>query len=112
MVEFTDQKDALRLPSSFKKIGNLELDILAIQIDTKRVVMLDHSQPDFIMGEVAQNPSQFVEALKPIEAFFEASVEDDDLYDDEVAMRKVSMESSSIAGGEKFQWFYNMIFGI
>lgn len=112
MVEFTDKEDILQLPSSFKKIGNFELDILAIDSDNGGIVMLDHDQPDFVMGKVAQSIAQFVEALKPIEAFFEASMEDDDLYDDEIAMRKVTSKSSSIAGGEDYLWFYDMIFGI
>ena len=112
MVEFTDKEDILQLPSSYKKIGNFELDILAIDSDKGGVVMLDHDQPNFVMGKVSISITQFVEALKPIEKLFEASMEDDDLYDDETAMRKVTSESSSIAGGEDYLWFYDMIFGI
>ncbi|PWJ32683.1 hypothetical protein [Sediminitomix flava] len=112
MVEFTDKEDLLRLPSSFEKIGNFELDILAIDIDSELVVMIDHDKPDFIMGKVAQNITQFVEALKLIEAFFEMSMEDDELYADEEAMRKVTSKSSSIAGDQDYLWFYDMMLGI
>ncbi|MEO1214096.1 MAG: hypothetical protein AAFY45_11250 [Bacteroidota bacterium] len=112
MLEFTDKEDILQLPTSFEKIGNFELDILAIDSNNGGVVMLDHDQPNFVMGKVSQDISQFVEALKPIEKFFEASMKDENLYDDEMAMRKVTAESSSIAGGENYLWFYDMIFGI
>ena len=112
MVEFTNKKDILSVPDSFIKIGNFELDILAIDINTGGIVTLDHDQPDFVMGKVAQSFAQFVDALKPIEKFFEASMVDDELYDDEKAMRKVTAESCSIAGGSEYLSFYNMVFGI
>jgi hypothetical protein len=112
MVEFTNKDDILPLSGSFEKVGNFELDILAIDKETGEVVMLDHDQPDFIMGKVSKNLFQFVEALKPIEKFIEDSFEDDSLYDDEASMRNVTAISSSIAGGNGYQWFYNIIFGI
>lgn len=112
MVEFTDKEDILSAPNSFRKIGNFELDILVIDSNSYEVVILDHEQPGFVMGKVSQSISQFVDALKPIEKFFETSVEDESLYEDEDKMRKVTSEASAISGGKDYLWFYNMMFGI
>ena len=112
MVEFTLKKDYLPIPKEFDKIGNFELDILAIEKYSGTIVMLDHDQPDFIMGKVATDLKSMVKALIPIERFFEQASENDELHDDEKAMRYVTSESADLSGGKKFQWFYNMVFGI
>ncbi|WP_055445149.1 hypothetical protein [Lacinutrix himadriensis] len=112
MVEFTLKKDFLPIPNEFEKIGNFELDILAIEKNSGIVVMLDHDKPDFIMGKVASDLKAMVSALIPIEGFFEMASENDELYDDESAMRKVTSKSANLSGGKEFEWFYDMIFGI
>ena len=112
MVEFTNKEDIISIPKTYKKIGNFELDILAIDSNTREIVMLDHDQPNFVIGKVAKSISQFVDALKPIEKYFDASIEDENMYDDTKEMSKTTANSSSIAGDVNFLWFYNMIFGI
>ena len=112
MVEFTLKEDYLVIPNEFAKIGNFELDILAIEKKSGMIVMLDHDQPNFIMGKVASDLKSMVNALIPIERFFEMASENEDLYDDENAMRIVTSESANLSGGKEFEWFYDMIFGI
>lgn len=112
MVEFTLKEDSLPIPNEFEKIGNFELDILAIEKNSGIIVMLDHEQPDLIMGKVATDLKAMVKALIPIERFFEMASENDELYDDESTMRNVTSESVNLSGGKEFEWFYDMIFGI
>lgn len=112
MVEFTLKKELLPVPNEFEKIGNFELDILAIEKNSGIIVMLDHDQPDFIMGKVAVDLKSMVSALIPIEGFFEMASENEELYDDENAVKKVTFESVNLSGGKEFEWFYDMIFGI
>lgn len=112
MIEFTLKKDLLPIPNEFEKIGNFELDILAIKKNSGLIVMLDHDQPEFLMGKVATDLKSMVSALIPIENFFEMASENDELYHDESAMRKVTSESAKLSGGKEFEWFFSMIFGI
>ena len=112
MIEFGMKKDHLPIPIKFDKIGNFELDILAIKKSNGTIVMLDHDQPDFVMGQVASNIQAMVKALIPVEAFYEAASLNDDLYDDENAMRNVISESTKSSGGKDHEWFYEMLFGI
>ncbi len=110
MVEFGKKKDVIPIAHSYVKVGNFELDILAIDEDSNKIVMLDHDQPNFVMGVAADDLASFVEALKPVEMFLIES--DDELLDDEAAMSSVASEASELAGGEKYVWFYRMMFGI
>ena len=112
MVEFNNKKDILPIPNKFLKVGNFELDILAIEKSNGQVVLIDHDQPNFVMGQVALNLKCMTNALAPIEHFFTLIETEEDLFDDEIAMKKIALESSNLAGGKDYQWFYDMIFGI
>ena len=94
MVEFVLNEDILPISDKFEKIGNFELDILAIDQSCGTIVLLDHDKPDFIMGKAAINLKCMINALKPIEEFFEASSKDDSLYDNEKAMIMVTAKST------------------
>ncbi|MDO1451545.1 hypothetical protein Q0590_35055 [Rhodocytophaga aerolata] len=112
MTAFNFNPEFEAIPSNFDKIGNFELDVLAIEKSSGQVVMLDHDQLNFIMGKVAENIYSFVRALIEIEKFFERCQQDEKLYDDEVAMRTVAKKASELAGGSAYVNYYFMTFGI
>ena len=95
MLEFNNKKDILPLSKRFLKIGNFELDILAIEKSNGGVVLIDHDQSNHVMGKVALNLKCLTNALIPIEHFFKLIENDEDLLDDEIAMRKITLKSST-----------------
>ncbi len=112
MTLFNFNPELEAIPSGFGKVGNFELDVLAIEKSTGQVVLLDHEQLDFKMGKVAKTIHSFVRALLEIELFFDQCEEDEKLYEDEAEMRAVALKASELAGGPEYRNFYEMTFGI
>jgi hypothetical protein len=112
MIEFKEKEDVLSLSGKYEKIGNFELDILAIRKSNNEIVMLDHDSPDFEMGNCAKDIRSFLKALEGFVNFMKACENNEELYDDFYKMELVAKDSSETAGGENYLWFYKMMFGI
>ncbi len=112
MIEFIEKEDFLPLSKKYKKIGNFELDILAIRKSNNEIVMLDHDSSDFEMGNCAKNIRGFLKALDGYINFMKACEENEELYDDFDQMEVVAKESAIIAGSDEYLWFYKMMYGI
>ena len=111
MLEFNLNPTIVSVPESFKKIGNFELDIIAIEKSSKQIVMLDHDDPSHIMAVKAKDLAHFVDACKPISIFFNMCEENPDLCDDDDLIRTISIKASGIAETEE-DHSYDMFFGI
>lgn len=109
MLQFNDRIEMLSLNPRFKKIGNFELDIIAIIRSTGQIVMLDHDDPDFIMGECAIDIRSFLRAISYYITFIESPEYD---WDNISELQKTVDRMSFISGSQDHKWFYNMMFGI
>jgi hypothetical protein len=112
MIEFKDKKDILPLSKRYDKIGNFELDILAIKRLNNEIVMIDHDSPNFEMGRCAKDLQSFLLALANYDNFMLACQENESLYNDKDSMEAVAIKSSELAGNKDYLWFYMIMFGI
>lgn len=112
MIEFLEKEDIFPLNKKYEKIGNFELDILAIRKSTNEIVKLDHDAPDFEMGICAKDIRRFLKALISFVNYMDAWQKNEELYYDYRQMKVVTIESSIIAGSLDYSWFYQMMFGI
>jgi hypothetical protein len=112
MIEFIEKEDILPLSRKYEKIGNFELDILAIRKSNNEIVMLDHDSPDFEMGNCSKDIRSFLSAIQGFINFMNACANNEESYHDINKQELVAKDSSLIAGGEKYLWFYKMMFGI
>jgi flagellar biosynthesis/type III secretory pathway chaperone len=109
-IRFNNTFESIQLDSRYKKIGNMELDIIALNLNNNEIVLLDHDQPDFVMAKIAKNLNSLICALEVVEQFFLASLKDEDLFYDEDRMMKVAQSASRISEGDVN--FYIAMFGI
>ncbi len=112
MVEFIEKVDILPLSDKYVKIGNFELDILAIRKSNNEIVMLDHDSPEFEMGNCAKDIRSFLKALVGFINYMKACEQNNKLYNDTEQMNIVAGDSSKAAGSISYSWFYKMMFGI
>ncbi len=112
MIEFNNKDEINPLPDYFLKVGNFELDILAINSRNSNIVLLDHDKSDFVMQLVATNIYTFIDALLEIQLFYKECKINNKLYDDFEKMEIVAKNASDKAGGEVYSDFYKCIFGI
>ncbi|WP_460542833.1 hypothetical protein [Echinicola sediminis] len=112
MIEFIEKEDILPLSEKYEKIGNFELDILAIRKSNNEIVMLDHDSPDYEMGNCAKDIRSFLKALEGFINFMEACEENEEMFNDFDQMEVVANDSSLIAGSKEYLWFYKMMYGI
>ena len=112
MVEFVEKEDILPLSDKYVKVGNFELDILAIRRSDNEIVMIDHDSPDFEMGSCAKDIRSFLKALVGFIDYMKACEQNEKLYDDTEQMNIVAEESSKVAGSMDYSWFYKMMYGI
>jgi len=112
LMEFNLNPTIVSIPDSFNKIGNFDLDVVAIENSSSQIVILDYDQPDQKIGVVATDLKHFIEALRPVETFFELCIDNEDLYDDLDLMKTISSKASVIAGSDEYKWFYDKFFEI
>ena len=112
MTEFNNKPETEKLPIEFQKIGNFELDVIAIEIVSNNIVMLDHDELSFKMGIAASSLKNFVKALSVIEIHFEKRVQNKESIDDVVQINDVVTKATEISGHKDFFWYYAMTLGI
>lgn len=91
--------------------GRYEVDDLAVDLITGRVVMLECGL-DHILYDCAQNDSSFLEAILNIAVFLEKRSVEEGLFKDEELNIQMAEEFGNIAGGEKYYDFYKMMLGV
>lgn len=109
MLEFNWKEEILPVSIRFRKIGNFELDIIAIDQTSNHVVMLDHDEPDFVMGYCASDIRSFIKAVNHFYVHVN-SIDYD--WNEEAKMMQVIETSTFTAGNQEYKWFYQMMFGI
>ena len=112
MIEFVPNDDIFPIPNGYLKIGNFEMDILAIRKLNAEIVMLDHDSPDCEIGKCAKDLRSFLRAIVGFINYMQACEKNEDLYDDFKQMEIVAKESAKVAGSNDYLWFYQMMFGI
>lgn len=89
-------------------VGTVELDILAINVTTYEIEVLDHDHQMHVIWPVAANSSMFLDALYTFAAFIFFKVKNKKFIDKEAAMltKEFCIEQ---AGGDKYRPFYDML---
>lgn len=88
----------------FLLFGTFDLDFLAVDRETREVVLVDHDDPNFVMLKCSQNSESFIEVVyKYTELMFARLMMNDEVFDKEKAMRG--------DGNDKYADFIKLIVG-
>jgi len=92
-------------------VGTVESDLLVVDDVLGEVKVVEYNT-NHTLWSCAQNEANFLDAIAVAAAFLEKATFDDDLYENQEAIRAVSEHCSMLAGGEKYQSFYQMLLGL
>ena len=93
----------------FYQVGNIDLEILAIDKITSQVEVIDHDNLEYVIWECASNSKNFLDALLVSAEYFVSQLKNSSEEDYAIISKYVNY-CTEIAGGEQYMAFYKMLF--
>ncbi|MEK6153608.1 hypothetical protein WIW50_10130 [Flavobacteriaceae bacterium 3-367] len=110
MIRFENRDDIMDT-GRFILFGSYDADVVAIDKITNEVVVLDWEEESRIMGKCSKDTETFLSALLKVAEFNEKMSSNDNLLNDQDAIKNKAREIASTAGGENYIDFYLNILG-
>ena len=99
------------LINNYLFFGKLEIDDLAIDINSGKIVLIENGSNNVIY-HCAENGDKFLDALILLVNFLEVRAVDDSIYDNVFLTNKLADDCANLAGGIIYFDFYKMMVGI
>ena len=93
-------------------IGSYEADILVMDCETGVLRVEEHATDGHVLCDCALDGSAFLAALAHVVSYQGRCAVDRDLYRDNGLRNSVARECAKLAGGSRFDSFYQMLLGV
>ncbi len=105
MIRFNSKEDVTDV-EKYIFFGSFDADLLAIDTNSKEIVLIDWDAPDKILFPVAKDSSSFLNCILKLADFNKEMFFNEELSNDQKEILKRAIMISEIAGGEKYLNFF------